>query len=97
MTDKIEVTGEVVRVLATKSTGANDFKTRSVHVKTDEQYPQVLDIQFTQGNITLLDNLPVGQKVKITINLKGREWTNEKNETVVFNTLQGWRIEKLNS
>jgi translation initiation factor IF-3 len=92
----MEVTGEVVRVLEVKSAGANDFKTRSVHVKTEEQYPQVLDIQFTQGNITLLDNLAVGRKVKITINLKGREWTNPEGIISVFNTLQGWKIEKLN-
>jgi translation initiation factor IF-3 len=92
----MEVTGEVVRVLEVKSTGANDFKTRSVHVKTEEQYPQVLDIQFTQGNVTLLDNIPIGKKVKITINLKGREWTNAEGVLSVFNTLQGWKIEKLN-
>jgi hypothetical protein len=33
--------------------------------------------------------------VKIDINLRGREWTNPQGETVYFNTIQGWRIGKL--
>jgi translation initiation factor IF-3 len=90
-----QILGEVVRVTEVKTTGANDFKTRSVHVKTEEQYPQILDIQFNQGNVTLLDNLVTGQRVKIDINLKGREWTNAEGVVSVFNSLVGWKIEKL--
>lgn len=90
-----QILGEVVRVTDVKTAGANDFKTRSVHVKTDEQYPQILDIQFTQGNVTLLDGLEPGRKVKIDINLKGREWTNPEGVVSVFNSLIGWKIEKL--
>ena len=91
----MQETVEVVRVLETKSTGANDFKTRSLHGKTDEQYPQILEIQFNQGNVTLLDGLAVGQKLRIDFNLKGREWTNAEGVTSVFNSLVGWKIEKL--
>ena len=91
----MQVTVEVVRVLETKSTGTNDFKTRSLHVKTDEQYPQILEIQFNQGNVTLLDGLAVGRKLRIDFNLKGREWTNAEGVTSVFNSLVGWKIEKL--
>lgn len=90
----MQVTGKVVRVLEVKVSGPNDFKSRSVHVKTDEQYPQVLDIQFNQGNVTLLDGLVPEQNVKIDINLKGREYEKE-GKPLVFNTLLGWKIEKL--
>lgn len=91
----MQVTGKVVRVLEVKVSGANDFKSRSVHVKTDEQYPQVLSIEFNQGNVTLLDGLSEGQNLKIDINLKGREWTNTEGIVSVFNSLLGWKIEKL--
>lgn len=91
----MEITAEVVRVLETKESGVNNYKSRSVHVKTLEQYPQTLDIQFTQGSVSFLDGLRIGQKVKITINLRGREWTNKEGVVSVFNTLQGWKIEKL--
>lgn len=90
-----QITGKVVRVLDTKTTGANSYKSRSIHVKTDEQYSQTLDIQFSQEKVILLDNFKEGDNVKIDINLKGREWVNEKGETSVFNSLVGWKIEKI--
>jgi translation initiation factor IF-3 len=93
--EQVTVKGAVVRVLDTKISGESNYKTRSVHVKTDEQWPQVLDIQFTQGNVELLNNLTAGQKLKITLNLKGKEFTNATGELKVFNSLQGWKIEKL--
>jgi hypothetical protein len=89
-----QITGKVVRVLEVKVSGANDFKSRSVHLKTDEQYPQFLDIQFNQGNVTLLDGLVPGQNLKIDINLKGREYTKE-GIVSVFNSIVGWKIEKI--
>lgn len=90
----MEITGEVVRVLEVKSTGVNEFKSRGVHIKTDEQYPQTLEIQFNQGNVTLLNDLAPGKKVKIAINLKGREYEKE-GKPLVFNSIVGWKIEKL--
>lgn len=92
----MELTGIALRVLETKTVGANDYKTKCIHIKTEEQYPQTLEIQFTQGNITLLHGVEVGKRVKITVNLEGREWTNAQGEVVVFNTIKGWKIEKLN-
>lgn len=94
MDQTIVVTGAVVRVLETKTTGTNDFKSRAVHVKTEGQYPQVLDIQFNQGNVDLLNGVANGQRVNITINLKGREYIKE-DKPQVFNSLVGWKIEKI--
>ena len=84
---------EIVRILETKAT-AGGFESRSVHVKTDEEWPQILDIQFTQGKVVELDKFSPGQKVTIDLNLKGREWTSPQGELVVFNSIQGWRIEE---
>lgn len=91
----MEVTGVVKRVEATKTVGANDFKMRNVVVTTEAQYPQVLSIQFVQGNVSLLDNLAEGTNVKIAIELRGREVIKEGAEPAVYNTIQGWKIEKL--
>lgn len=91
----MQETVEVVRVLDTKTTGTNDFKTRILHGKTNEQYPQVLELQFNQGNVTLLDSVAPGQKLRIDFNLKGREWTNAEGVVSVFNSLVAWKIEKL--
>jgi hypothetical protein len=89
----MNITLIIKRILATKTVGNNGFETRELHGTTEEQYPQTLSIQFTQGRTPLLDNFKAGQKVKIDINLKGREWTNSQGEIVVFNTIEGWKIE----
>lgn len=94
--ENMELTGIVVRVLDTKETGANDFKTRNIHIRTEEQYPQTLEVQFTQGNVSLLDTIKPDKRVRITVNLEGREWVNPEGQTLVFNTIKGWKIEKLN-
>ncbi len=91
----MEVTGKIKMVDATKEVGSSGFKKRDVVVTTDEQYPQHILVQFVQDKCDLLNNFNVGDAVKIDINLRGREWINPQGETVYFNTIQGWRIAKL--
>jgi translation initiation factor IF-3 len=43
----------------------------------------------------LLDSFQADDFVKIDINLRGREWTNQQGELKYFNSIQGWRIEKV--
>jgi hypothetical protein len=91
----MEVTGKIKMIDQTKEVGSAGFKKRDVVVTTDEQYPQHILVQFVQDKCDLLNTFQVGEPVKIDINLRGREWTNPQGETVYFNTIQGWRIAKL--
>lgn len=89
----MEVTGKIKKIDETKTYGASGFRKREVVITTDEQYPQMLLIEFVQDKCDLLDAYQVGQDVKISINLRGREWINPQGEAVYFNSIQGWRIE----
>ncbi len=91
----MEVTGKIKMIDQTKEVGSAGFKKRDVVVTTDEQYPQSILVQFVQDKCDLLNNFQVGDTVKIDINLRGREWVNPQGETVYFNTIQGWRIGKV--
>ena len=91
----MEVTGKVKMIDQTKEVGSGGFKKRDIVVTTDEQYPQHILVQFVQDKCDLLNGFQVGEPVKIDINLRGREWTNPQGETVYFNTIQGWRIAKV--
>jgi hypothetical protein len=91
----MEVTGKIKMVDTTKEVGTSGFKKRDVVVTTDEQYPQHILVQFVQDKCDLLNSFNVGDAVKIDINLRGREWVNPQGETVYFNTIQGWRIAKI--
>lgn len=91
----MELIAAVKRVEETKTVGSNGFEVRSLIVSTEEQYSQTLDVKFTQGKVSLLDGLTVGQRIKIAVNLKGREVTKPDGTLVVYNTIEGWKIEKL--
>lgn len=89
----MEIQGRIKVIFATESVGQNGFQKRDVVITTDGQYPQDIIIQFAQGNCALLDNLQIGQIVKIHFNLQGREWTSPQGEVKYFNTVLGWKIE----
>lgn len=90
----MEVTGRVKLVNPVQQV-SQSFRKREVVVTTDEQYPQHIMIEFTQDRCDLLDQYKVGEEVRVSINLRGREWTNPQGEVRYFNSIQGWRIEKL--
>jgi hypothetical protein len=91
----MEVIGRVKALEQTKEVGSSGFRKRDIVVTTDEQYPQFISVQFVQDKCDILDAYKVGDNVKIDINLRGREWTNPQGEVVYFNTIQGWRIGKV--
>jgi translation initiation factor IF-3 len=84
---KIKVVNEENQVTAT-------YKKREVIVVTDEQYPQSIMIEFAQDKCDLLNLYKEGDSVKVSINLRGREWVNPDGVSKYFNSIQGWRIEK---
>lgn len=91
----MEIQGKVKVIGETQTFGANGFRKREVVITTEEQYPQHIMVEFVQDKTDLLNNFQVGQGVKISINLRGREWVNPQGETKYFNSIQGWRIENL--
>ncbi|MCG2460291.1 DUF3127 domain-containing protein [Flavobacteriaceae bacterium F89] len=91
----MEVQGKIKLIDETKTFGNNGFRKREMVVTTEEQYPQHIMIEFVQDKCDLLNNFQVGQPVKVSINLRGREWTSPQGETKYFNSVQGWRIENL--
>ncbi len=91
----MEVQGKVKMIGETQTFGSNGFRKREIVVTTEEQYPQSIMVEFIQDKCDLLNAFQVGQDVKISINLRGREWVNPQGETKYFNSIQGWRIESL--
>jgi uncharacterized protein Veg len=91
----MEVQGKIKLIGETQTFGSNGFRKREVVVTTEEQYPQHIMVEFVQDKTDLLNTYQVGQQVKVSINLRGREWTNPQGEVKYFNSIQGWRIEAL--
>ncbi|MEO1011006.1 MAG: DUF3127 domain-containing protein [Bacteroidota bacterium] len=91
----MEIQGKIKLIGETKTFGNNGFRKRELVVTTEEQYPQHIMVEFVQDKTDLLNSYSVGQNVKISINIRGREWTNPQGEVKYFNSIQGWRIENL--
>lgn len=91
----MEVQGRVKMIGETQTFGNNGFRKREIVVTTEEQYPQHIMVEFVQDKTELLNSYKEGQQVKISINLRGREWVNPQGETKYFNSIQGWRIEAI--
>ena len=89
----MEIQGRIKQIFPSQVIGQNGFEKRDLVIVTDENYPQTIIIQFTQQRCDLLDSLQVGQVVKVYINIRGREWTNPQGEIKYFNTIEGWKIE----
>ena len=69
------------------------FSKREFIVETIEDYKQYLQLQVIKDKCSVLDNYKVGQEVKVSLNIKGRLWTNKEGKEVAFNTLDCWKIE----
>lgn len=71
------------------------FKKRDFVVTDNStQYPQHVTFQLLQDKCGLIDAYQVGQEIKVSFNIRGREWADPKSgETKYFNTIEAWRIE----
>ncbi|MCT3693456.1 DUF3127 domain-containing protein [Elizabethkingia miricola] len=74
---------------------ASGFQKIDLVLQTEEQYSQSILIEFSSDKIHLLSNVEFGDRVKIGINIRGREWTAPDGEVKYFNSITGWRIEKI--
>lgn len=84
---KVHNLGEEIQV-------SSSYNKRELVVATNEQYVQYISIEFSQGKCNdILDTLSLNTEVKVSINLRGREWVNPQGEAKYFNTIQGWKIE----
>jgi translation initiation factor IF-3 len=78
---------------------SDTFKKRDFVVEFIDNplYPQYVTFQMIQDRVSLIDNIAVGDKIEVTFNLRGREWTTPQGEKKYFNTLEAWRVQKVES
>jgi hypothetical protein len=87
------VTGEIIALFPVQQV-SEKFKKAEVVVKTNDQYPQEIIIQFAQDKTEKLNGFKVGDNVEVGINLRGRGYQKKDGTTGYFNTIEGWKISK---
>lgn len=88
-----EIKGEIIRIEDTQ-TFQSGFQKRNIVVKTLENYPQEILIEFMKDKVDLPEAHSVGAIVTVGININGRMWESPTGEKKWFNTLVGWKIIK---
>lgn len=71
------------------------FIKRDFVIQTDAEYPQHIKLELHQDRVDIIDSFSLGDPIKVFINIKGRKWTDENGQDKFFNTLQAWKIEKI--
>jgi hypothetical protein len=85
----MELNGAVHLVGQTETVGNNDFTKRQLVIATEEQYVQYIPIDFVKDKTSLLDGYKVGEKVNVSVNVRGSEYNGK-----YYVNLQGWKIRK---
>ena len=91
----MEVTGTLKAKFDTQKV-SDRFQKREFVLTTEANtpYPQHVSFQVTQDKCGLLDQYNPGEELRVQFNLRGREW-NGPQGIKYFNTLEAWRIEKI--
>ncbi len=92
----MEVTG-ILKLKQETQQVKDSFKKREFVLTIDHtsQYPQHVTFQLTQDKTSIIDNYNVGEEIKVSFNLRGREWTSPQGDVKYFNTIDAWRIERV--
>lgn len=91
--DKGEIIGKVYFKSEVELIGANQMQKQILVIETDVQYPQKLPIEFIKDKCDLLNNLQIGQQVKVSVNIRGNEYQDRNGVTRFGLSFQGWKID----
>lgn len=84
-----EVEGKLHRLFPTEQKSAS-FQAREFVLEIpDGNYPQLVKFQAVQDRCAMLDNFNEGDRIKVSFDLRGREWNGK-----YLTNLNAWRIER---
>jgi hypothetical protein len=87
----VDIKGTVTLVGDTQTVGQKGFQKRAFVVKTDERYPQELEIEATRDRMDELESLRIGDEVSVDAELRGRRWDGP-NGTRYFVSLELYKL-----
>lgn len=84
-----EVEGKLHKIFPTESKSAS-FQAREFVLEVpDGNYPQLIKFQSVQDRCAMLDSYQEGDRVKVSFDLRGREWNGK-----YLTNLNAWRMER---
>lgn len=101
MSASFEMAGKIKEIFETQTFGSGFQKREFVVMEDDDgnnRYPNPVKMSFTKEHCAKLDSYAVGDDVKVSFSVQGREWNDPKtNQIRYFVDIHAFRIEKLNA
>lgn len=91
----MKIQGKILIIGETVAIGTKGFVKRILILETDSQYPQPIQIEFTKEDVSLLDDLDVGESIVVHFNINGRKWVSPSGDVKYFNSLVGWKLDSI--
>lgn len=89
----MDITGTIEKLMPVQDVTAT-FRKRELVIRTEEQYPQPILFEFVQDKTAELDGFAEGEKVRVSFDVRGREWKSPQGDVKYFNSLRGWRVQR---
>lgn len=83
-----EISGTIKKIFDEQTFGSGFTKREFVVTTTAERYPQDLKFECVKDKIAQLSAFKVGDRVKVSFDLRGREWKES-----YFVNLSAWKVE----
>ncbi len=84
-----EVEGKLHKLFPTEQKSASFMAREFVLEIPDGNYPQLVKFQAVQDRCAILDSFQEGDRIKVSFDLRGREWNGK-----YLTNLNAWRIDK---
>jgi hypothetical protein len=91
--EKGEVIGKAYFKSEVELIGTNQMQKQILVVQTDNQFPQKIPVEFIKDKCDLLNNIQIGQQVKVSVNIRGNEYQDRNGVTRFGLSFQGWKVE----
>lgn len=82
-----ELSGTVKEIFPEQTFGSG-FNKREFVITTEDKYPQDIKFELVKEKTTLLDGVEKGSEVKVSFDVRGREWKGN-----YYVNLNAWKIE----
>lgn len=92
-----DICGKLHVISDTKQVSEKFSKREFVVEVPDGKYPQFLQFQLTGDRCDAIADFHVGDQLRVTFNLRGREWNDPKGGVKYFNTLDVWKVENIST
>ena len=85
-----ELTGTVKKIMPLMTFPSGFTKREVIITSEGDRFPQEIPMGFTKDKISMLDTLKEGERIKVTFDLRGREYNGK-----YFINCEGWKLQKM--